>query len=93
MAKELTNEYGMVTRKTWEEFRNTGLLLYINQVLHIFGWSIVMEQCEVDNSIVDVYPARVKFRGFDNKSVTKSYKKITTYLKNNIQELSDETNS
>lgn len=33
----------MVTKKEWIEFRSTGLLLIINQILHIFGWVIVYE--------------------------------------------------
>lgn len=78
----------MVQKKSWKEFRESGLLLYINQILHVFGWAIVVEL--KDNEIVDIYPARVKFRGFDNESVSNSYKSITSYLKNNIDELEKE---
>jgi len=79
----------MVTKKEWGEFRNTGLLLFINQILHVFGWAIVFE---IDEEIIkSVYPARVKFRGFDNDSVSECYSKITDYLKDNIEELSNES--
>ena len=75
----------MVDRKTWEEFRETGLLFFINQILHVFGWAITVT---IDNNkIKDVYPARVKFRGFDNKIVDQGYTKITHFLKDNIDEL------
>lgn len=37
-----------------------------------------------------LYPARVKFRGFDEKSVGESYQKITDYLKDNVEELKKE---
>lgn len=79
----------MVTKRTWDEFRETGLLLIINQILHIFGWSIVMELDEEEN-VQKTYPARVKFRGFDNNSVDKAYKKITQYMKNNITSIYDD---
>lgn len=75
----------MVQRKTWEEFRETGLLFFINQILHVFGWAITVTID--DNEIKDVYPARVKFRGFDNKTVDQGYTKVTRFLKDNIDEL------
>lgn len=78
----------MVNRKTWEEFRETGLLFFINQILHVFGWAITVNI--EDNEIKDVYPARVKFRGFDNKIVDQGYTKVTRFLKDNIDELLSE---
>jgi len=75
----------MVTKKSWEEFRNTGLLLIINQILHAFGWALVFSYD--DEELKEVYPARVKFRGFDNESITKNYIKISEYMKDNADEL------
>jgi len=78
----------MVAEKSWEEFRETGLFVFINSFLHIFGWSIVME---IDSGkILRVYPARVKFRGFDEKSTEKAYLHITEYMNNNSSVLLDE---
>lgn len=54
----------MVERKTWEEFRECKLLWWINMILHTFGWAIVTEIDE-DNKVCECYPARVKFRGFN----------------------------
>ena len=81
----------MVERKSWEEFRETGLLFFINQVLHAFGWSIVVELDKDTGEITSCYPARVKFRGFAESSVEKGYKKIGIYLKDNASELYNET--
>lgn len=53
----------MVEKKGWKEFRDTGLLWFINSILHLFGWAIVIAINE-DGEITDAYPARVKFRGF-----------------------------
>lgn len=72
-------------RKSWEEFRNTGLLFYINQILHAFGWAIVFEM--ENGKIIDIYPARVKFRGFTEEAQNKNYKKISVYMKENSEEL------
>lgn len=78
----------MVNRKSWEEFRETGLLWFINTILHTFGWSIVIEKKE--DGIIEAYPARVKFRGFNEKSNTKGYIKVAKYLNDNINEILSE---
>ena len=75
----------MINRKTWEEFRNSGLLWWINQQLHIFGWSIVVVM--EDDKILEAYPARVKFRGFDDNNNTQGYIKVSKYMKENVDEL------
>ncbi|WP_207733339.1 hypothetical protein [[Clostridium] symbiosum] len=33
----------MIERKSWEEFRNAGLLWWINMILHTFGWAITVD--------------------------------------------------
>lgn len=78
----------MINRKTWEEFRNSGLLWWINQQLHIFGWSIIVVM--EDDKILEAYPARVKFRGFDDNNNTQGYIKVSKYMKENAEELLDE---
>jgi len=83
----------MVQKKSWEQFRKTGLLLIINQILHIFGWAIVVdyEKYYSDNSskniIRSVYPARVKFRGFDKNSVSEAYIKLSKFMSKNHKQL------
>ena len=75
-------------KRTWEEFRETGLLWFINTILHMFGWSIVVNIEREE--IIDVYPARVEFRGFSESSNTKGYINVTKYLKENIDTLLEE---
>ena len=36
----------MVEKKSWEEFREIGLLWFINTILHMFSWAICFE---IDN--------------------------------------------
>ena len=80
----------MVEQKTWKEFRESGLLWWINTLLHTFGWAIVHEINE-EGTITNVYPARVKFRGFDNKSNTEGYIKVSKYLNQESEQLLKES--
>jgi hypothetical protein len=80
----------MVTRKTWKEFRESGLLWWINMILHTLGWAIVVEVEDETGEIKTAYPARVKFRGFDEKSNTDGYIKVSEYIKSNADELDEE---
>lgn len=82
-------KYDTIERKGWEEFKSSGLLWFINSILHLFGYAIVLEYND-DGKIYDVYPARTIFRGFDENSNTKGYSNITEYLKNNIDALAKE---
>lgn len=75
----------MINKKSWIEFKETGLIWWINTILHTFGWAIVIE---MDNDeVVSVYPARVKFRGFSEKSNTEGYKKVAKYNLDHAEEL------
>lgn len=77
----------MVFRKSIKEFRDTGLLWFINTILHMFGWAIAITIDTETREITEIYPARVRFRGFDPDSNDQGYNNVTFYLKNNIDEL------
>ncbi|MEK4824480.1 hypothetical protein NSS71_07970 [Niallia sp. FSL W8-0951] len=77
----------MIDYKTWEEFRNNGLMWFVNTTLHVFGWTLIY-----DPKSKSVYPARCKFRGFSEDVNTDGYKKVSSYLKRNIDELEKEAN-
>ena len=70
----------MIEKKSWEEFRKTGLPWYVNQILHIFGWSLVFE---FNKDSFECYPARVKYRGFDEKTITDNSIRLSKYMKDN----------
>lgn len=76
-------------KKTWEEFRKSGLLWWINMILHTFGWAIVFE-IDDDGEVREVYPARVKYRGFPETSNTDGYKNVSNYLKENIDDIASD---
>ena len=79
----------MVNKKTWKEFRDSGLLWFMNMILHTFGWAITLEIN--DDEITDVYPARVKYRGFSENINTDGYKKVSKYLDENYEEILKES--
>jgi hypothetical protein len=78
-----------LTKKTWSEFRSTGLLLFVNMLLHIFGWVIVVEDSDTYECPLS-YPARTLYRGFPEKAVDSSYARLGKYLELNSKELFDE---
>ena len=80
----------MITRKSWKEFRESGLLFITNQFLHIFGYALVYN-FDDNGEIEEVYPARVKFRGFGEKQIEEGYQKISKYMMDNAVELEKES--
>ena len=78
----------MIAEKNWEEFRDSGLLWFINTILHAFGWAIAVEMEK--GKVSDAYPARVTFRGFSEESTTNGYQKVSKWMAENAAELLDE---
>ena len=77
----------MTEKKSWDEFRESGFLWWINMILHTFGWAIVCEYDQQNEKITDVYPARVKFRGFNEDSNSRGYERVSKYMKDNATDL------
>lgn len=81
----------MTKRKSWAEFRETGLLFLINIVLHTFGWAIIVEvNVENEKEVVNCYPARVNYRGFPEKISQECYLNIARYMRENAEEIYQE---
>ena len=82
--------YSKSSQKTfgnsWQEFRDTGLLWWINRSLHLFGWAIFVN-VDKDGNAISAYPAKCKFRGFDTESETEGFTTLTQYLKENSEDL------
>lgn len=83
-------ENNMTKEVSIEEFRNTGLPLYINQILHIFGYAIGFDIDENTKEAIRMFPLRVKFRGFSQDVIERNYEKLNRYMKENAQELYEE---
>lgn len=82
----------MVNKKTWKQFQDSGLLWWINMILHTFGWAIALNVNE-EGEITDAFPARVKYRGFGEKENTDGYIRVSKYIKENVDDLVEEAES
>lgn len=76
----------MYEEKTWLDFRKTGLLMFINSFLHIFGWCIIVELND-DGTLSRAYPARTKWRGFSSEAMDRAYRNVTHLMKEDIDQL------
>lgn len=81
----------MLIKKEWKEFKDSGLLWWINRSLHLFGWAIVI-QLDIDGNITNVFPARTKFRGFEEKQEQEGFQKLTKFMDENSKELMNDVN-
>lgn len=81
----------MVNKRSWKEFRESGMLWFVNTILHAFGWAICVEVDDETREIKSAYPARVKFRGFSESANTKGYINLSKYMVENAETLLKET--
>lgn len=79
----------MIDKKSWREFRASGMLWFVNTILNAFGWAIVLD-IDDNDEIVGCSPARVKFRGFSEKVNTEGYIALSEYLRKNIDAITEE---
>ena len=76
----------MLVEKSWDEFRETGLVVLINKILHVFGWTMTFDIND-DGNVLRAYPSRTKFRGFSKQTSDESYKRISKYMVENAETL------
>jgi hypothetical protein len=92
MGIEMTDKTLIRCKKqSWEAFRETGLVVFVNQFLHIFGWAIAFGM-DHEGNIHEVFPMRTRFRGFTHEDQAEAYKKVSVFMKNNAETLLEETN-
>jgi hypothetical protein len=80
-----------VREMSWDAFRATGLLTFINGFLHIFGWAICVEY--KDGTFIRAYPMRTPWRGFKEDTWTTAYGKIADYMAENADKIKKEANN
>ena len=101
MDMEKNNEYAVIDeplRKDnpvqnipLKQFLDSGLLVPVNEFLHIFGFALTYN-CDKDGNPEDncLRPARTTFRGFSEESQTNAYAKITHYMNSHSEELKND---
>ena len=70
----MTNE----TAEAWKNFRNTGLLWFVNRILHVWGIAIVLEMDENEN-VISAQPELVDAIGFSRESEVNGYLRLRGY--------------
>ncbi len=70
-------------RATWREFSDSGVLWWVNRILHTFGWSIVYEVND-DGDVLDVFPARTDWLGFPPKTDEEHCRKFRDHLHDGV---------
>lgn len=77
----------MIDRQEWEEFRKSGLLWWVNRTLHLFGWAIIFSYDDNEpTKLLEVYPAKVDFRGFFAQGEEEGFARLTHHIKENVDE-------
>jgi hypothetical protein len=76
----------------WLEFRESGMLWWVNRIIHTFGWSIT---CNIDaaGNLLGVYPKKVSYRGFSETDEDEGFIKISKHMVDNVDRFRDVTNS
>jgi hypothetical protein len=74
--------------QSWQEFNESGLLCWINTILHMFGWSIFISAH--GDKIIDVWPVRVLESGVKEEENTEQSIKTYECLKDIIKTPSKE---
>lgn len=79
-------EKKMLREATWKEFKDAGLLWFVNRTLHMFGWALVFsyDNENDEEEITRVYIARCSFRGFSEDVEDKGFKNLTQHMKDNV---------
>lgn len=77
---ELPTGEATVRACSWEEFRSSGLLWWVNRMLHLFGWAIVIELDGQTKDVARVFPARVTFMGFCEDSEDRGFLRLRSWM-------------
>ena len=89
------SERPMIEEESWDTFRASGLVWWVNRILHTFGWALVFEvenpEADYDDQIVTrCYPARCRFRGFSEESETRGFAKLTAHIEETLPRLKED---
>ena len=78
-------EGDFVKEITGKEFRESGALWFVNSILHLFGMAITWNP---DND--ELKASIVRFRGFKEEINDVGYQKLSSYLKDNMEDIERE---
>lgn len=65
-----------------KEFKESGMLWFVNSILHAFGMALTWNP---ETDVIE--PVITKFRGFEEKYNDQGYRALTEYMKDNAMSL------
>lgn len=77
----------MYKKISWNEFRDTGMLWFINRIIQVFGLSIMVSVDDDTGEVVSVFPVRTVARGFNEEVEDTGYLRVQKYLADNSANL------
>lgn len=76
-------------KMTWDEFREAGLLWFVNRQLHVFGVALVATIDDAGNA-TQVGPVRADFRGFSPDREALGFGRVTAFMAAEMDRLTRE---
>lgn len=80
----------VVEPRSWDEFRKTGLFMFVNTIIHAFGWTLCVEVESTSKEVTKCYPARTKYRGFSEEDREEMHERIAEYLSDTAKNFPEE---
>ena len=68
-------------------FINTGLLWFVNRMLHAFGFAIAYDEDEATGAVEGFYVCRTSFRGYEPEIEDEGYERVARYMRDKASEL------
>jgi len=68
-------------------FINTGLLWFVNRILHTFGYAIAYDEDEATGAVEGFYICRTNFRGYEPEIEDEGYERVARYLRDHATSL------
>jgi hypothetical protein len=73
-------------REDLRTFIDTGLLWFVNRLLHMFGYALCYDEDEAGN-LSELYVSRTIFRGFEPDAENEGYAQVAQFLRDKAAEL------
>lgn len=78
----------MLKKASWRAFQESGMLWFVNRILHTFGWAICLEVDKKDQrKVLGAYPAKCRFRGFTAECEDRGFRRVSRYMKKHAKRL------
>lgn len=86
-APQLPTADNPAVKRTWAEFRESGMLWWANRAMHVFGWAIVVVEDDATGEVIGVEPRRTLWRGFPEDREAIGFRRVTAWMRANAEEL------